>query len=102
MNHAPPPPYPAAPAEPGIKPFIEDNAGMRLLLPIKVSALAFIAGYLGLFAMILVPAPLALLVGIAAVADLKRHPERRGMGRAVFAVFMGAVGSAGLIYMLLT
>lgn len=96
------PPYAAAPADTGIKPFIDDNAATRLLLPIKVSSLAFIAGYLGLFALVLVPAPLALVVGLAAIADLKRHPEMRGMGRAVFAVFMGAVGSAGLLYTLLT
>ena len=102
MSHAPLPPYAAPPAEPALKPFIEDNAATRLLLPIKVSSLAFIAGYLGLFALILVPAPLALVVGLAAIADLRRHPEMRGMGRAVFAVFMGAVGTAGLVYMLLT
>jgi hypothetical protein len=100
MNNAHPPPY-AAQQQPAIKPFIDDNAAMRLLLPIKVSPLAMAAGYLGLFAMVLLPAPLALLVGVAAVADLRRNPEKRGMGRAVFGVFMGAVGTAGLIFTLI-
>ena len=100
MTHPTPETY-APPQPPAMKPFIEDSAGMRLLIPIKVSPLALIAGYLGLFAAILVPAPLALVVGLAAVFQLKRHPEKRGMGRAVFAVFMGTVGTAGLIYTLL-
>ena len=94
-----PQPYAAPPAE--MKPFIDDSAAMRLLLPVKVSALAMAAGYLGLFAMILVPAPLALVVSLFAIADLKRHPEKRGMGRAVFGTFMGAVGSAGLAVMMM-
>jgi hypothetical protein len=99
MNH-PPPPY--APPQPAIKPFIDDNAGMRLLLPIKVSGLAMAAGYLGLFAVLMAPAPIALIVSIAAAVDLKRHPEKRGMGRAIFGAFMGAVGTAGLIYTVLS
>src|SRR4051812_19774033 len=96
-----PPPQYAAPQPPAMKPFIEDSAGMRLLIPIEVSPLALIAGYLGLFAAVLYPAPLALLVGAAAIVGLKRHPEKRGMGRAVFAVFMGTVGTAGLVYTLM-
>jgi hypothetical protein len=98
MTNPPPPPY--AP-QPEMKPFIDDSAGMALLIPIRVSTLALIAGYLGLFAGILVPAPLALLVGVAAVLDLRRHPGKRGMGRAIFGVFMGTVGTAGLVYMLM-
>ena len=85
MNHPHPPQYGAAAQQPAIKPFFDDNIGMRLLVPIKVSGLAIAAGYLNLFAAILVPAPLALIVGVAAVAELKRNPEKRRMERAIFA-----------------
>lgn len=102
MNPPYPPQHPAAPQQPAIKPFFDDNVGMRLLVPIKVSGLAIAAGYLGLFAAILVPAPLALIVGVAAVTELKRNPEKRGMGRAIFGVVMGVLGTAGLIYTIMT
>ena len=76
------------------------NRTMRKVIPVGRSGLAIAAGYLALFAMILVPAPLALIVGILAVVDLKRHPEKMGRGRAWFGVIMGAIGTlllAGLL-----
>ncbi len=97
-----PPQYGAAEQQPPIKPFFDDNIGIRLLVPYKVSGLAIAAGYLGLFAVLLLPAPLALVVGIAAVAQLRRNPEKHGMGRAIFGVVMGVLGTAGLIYTIIT
>jgi uncharacterized RDD family membrane protein YckC len=73
---------------------------MRMVVPVGRSGLAIAAGYLGLFAAALVPAPLALIVGIVALVDLKRHPEKLGRGRAWFGVIMGALGTlllAGLL-----
>jgi hypothetical protein len=34
----------------------------------------------------------ALVLGICAIVDLKRHPEKHGMGRAVFGLVMGVLG----------
>ena len=70
---------------------------MRMILPVGRSGLAIAAGYAGLFAILCVPAPVALLLGILAVVDIRRHPEKRGMGRAVFALIMGGFFSALLL-----
>ena len=75
-----------------------DDAGMRLLLPVGRSPLAIIAGYLGLISLIILPAPLALLFGILAVVDIRRHPEKHGMGRAIFGIVMGALGTIVLAF----
>jgi hypothetical protein len=76
---------------------VGDSAAMRALLPVGRSWWAIAAGYLGLGAIVLYPAPLALLTGLLAVVDIRRHPERHGMGRAVFGILMGAVGSVLLL-----
>ncbi len=75
----------------------EDNRALRLLLPVGRSMLAIVAGYAGLFAVILPIAPVALGLGIAAMYHLKRHPEQRGRGRAVFAIVMGSLFTVLLI-----
>ena len=75
-----------------------DDAGMRLLLPVGRSPLAIIAGYLGLISVLIVPAPFALLLGILAVLDMRRHPEKHGMGRAIFGIVMGGLGTVLLVF----
>jgi hypothetical protein len=79
---------------------IGDNAAMRMLLPVGRSGLAIAAGYAGLFALLVLPAPLALLLGLLAVRDLRRNPKKHGMGRAVFALVTGGLGSALLVWLL--
>lgn len=81
---------------------IGQDAGMRLLLPVGRSVLAIVAGYLGLFSVLLIPAPFALLVGILAIYDIRRNPKKHGMGRAIFGIVMGAIGTLLLILVLLT
>jgi hypothetical protein len=68
-----------------------DDAGIRLLLPVGRSLWAIAAGYAGLFAVLFLPAPVALVLGIVAIYDIKRHPDRHGMGRAIFGLVMGAI-----------
>jgi predicted acyltransferase len=77
-----------------------DSAAMRMLLPVGRSGLAIAAGYAGLFAVLVVPAPLALLLGVLAVRDLRKNPKKHGMGRAVFGIVMGALGSGLLAWFL--
>jgi hypothetical protein len=72
-------------------PSLGEDAVVRMLIPVGRSGWAIAAGYAGLFAVTLVLAPLALLLGIVAVAHLKRHPEKHGLGRAWFGVVMGAL-----------
>ncbi len=95
-----------------------DDPPMRMILPVGRSFLAIAAGYAGLFpllvlvlaiagvgaelfsVLVVVPAPLALLLGILAIRDLRQRPDKLGMDRAVFGVVMGALGSIVLVVML--
>ena len=76
----------------------EDNAGMRLLLPVGRSGLAIAAGYLGLISVLMVPAPFALGLGILAVRGTRRSRRTAqptyGMARAIFGIIMGALFTA--------
>lgn len=76
---------------------IGNDASMRMLLPVGRSVWAIIAGYLGLFSLLLIPAPFALVTGIIAVKDIRKHPQRHGMGRAIFAIIMGTFFTVILI-----
>lgn len=76
---------------------IDDDPVTRMLLPVGRSPVAIAAGYAGLFAVTCVAAPLALILGIWAIHDLKKHPEKHGMGRAVFGLVMGIIFSIPLL-----
>ena len=98
MQQPPPTPYqtPAAPPQqPQGK--LGDDAGMRLLLPVGRSGWAIAAGYLGLFSFIIFPAPLALIVSIIAIWDIQKSngamTQKHGMGRALFGLIAGLVGT---------
>ena len=90
-----PPPLPPAPER------IEDNAGLRLLLPLGLSGKAIAAGYLGLVSVLAIPAPAALILGIFALRDIarsrKKPPRKYGMGRAIFGIVMG--GAFTVLYL---
>jgi len=77
-----------------------DEFAMRMLLPVGRSWLAIVAGYLGLFSLICFPAPIALVFGILAIRDIRKHPEKHGMGRAIFGLVMGALGTIALLLLI--
>jgi hypothetical protein len=79
-------------------PNLGDNAAIRMLLPVGRSLWAIAAGYLGLLSLVILPAPLALLFGIVAILDIRKHPERHGMGRAIFGIVMGSLGTLALVF----
>jgi hypothetical protein len=93
-NAEPPPPPPSA-APPADPPSLE-----RWILPTGRSGWAIAAGYLGLLALVVVPAPIALLVGIVALRDLGRRPHLGGRGRAWFGTVAGALGTIALVALL--
>ena len=105
-----PPPLPQAPlpiAYAGPAPYgyarpLGEDAGMRMLLPVGRSGWAIAAGYLGLFSVLLVPAPLAILCAILAFREMKRNPAKHGMGRAIFGLLMGILGTLGLVFMVIS
>lgn len=99
-----PPPIPVAPIgyyagpAPGSGPRdIGQDPGMRWLMPVGRSGWAIAAGYLGLLSFCVIPAPFALLFSIIAIKDIKKHPDRHGMGRAIFGLIMGILGTGVLL-----
>jgi hypothetical protein len=70
------------------------------LLPVGRSGWAIAAGYLGLISVLILPGPLALLCGILALRDIRRHPNKGGMGRAIFGLVMGGLAT-GLLALVL-
>lgn len=72
----------------------QDDLAMRMILPVGRCPWAIAAGYLGLLSVLLVPAPLALASGIVAVIRIRKTPGLHGMGRAIFGIIMGGLGTA--------
>ena len=75
----------------------EDDPAIRMLIPVGRSPLAIAAGYMGLFSLLLFPAPIALILGLLAIRDIRAHPEKHGMGRAIFGLVMGILFTVPLI-----
>jgi hypothetical protein len=68
---------------------IGQDPTFRMLLPVGRSVWAILAGYAGLLSPLVLPAPFAILFGVLAIVDIKKHPDRHGMGRAIFGIVMG-------------
>ena len=69
----------------------DEYATMSLLIPIGRSGWAIAAGYLGLLSLIPYVGVFAVLIGIVAVLDIKKHPDKHGLGRAWFGIAMGVL-----------
>ena len=79
-----------------------DHVAMRMILPVGRSLWAIAAGYFGLFSFVIFPAPLALILALIAIWDIKTHPDRHGMGRAIFGLIMGILGTGLLTALLIS
>jgi hypothetical protein len=95
-----PPLAPLLPGPPPLPSTLANDPVARALLPVGRSGWAIAAGYLGLFSLLVAPAPLAIAAGLLALADMRRHPEKLGMGRTVFGLVMGALGTVALVALL--
>jgi hypothetical protein len=56
----------------------------------------------GLFSLIVLPAPLAIVVSVVAIWEVRRsqsspHPKH-GMGRAIFGLLMGTLGTLVILF----
>jgi hypothetical protein len=91
-----PSPSPSPPVQ-GPEPISEaplgDSTGMRMLLPVGRAWQAIVAGYLGLLSILPGLGVLALIFGIWAVVVIRRDSHRHGMGRAIFGIIMGSLGT---------
>lgn len=81
-------------------PIDSNNDPLRFVIPVNPSVWAVAAGYAGIFAILLPLAPIAIILGLVALKDLKKNPAKTGKGRAVFAIAAGAVWTLVLIYVL--
>jgi hypothetical protein len=91
----PPVGYPSAGYGPWSGPPQRDRS-KEALYPVNRTGLSIAAGYLGLFSILLVFAPIALVLGVVALIDLTHKPDVGGRGRAWFAVVAGTFGTIGL------
>lgn len=78
-----------------------DDKALGMILPVNVSPMAMISGYLGLFSVLLLPAPFAILTGILGMRDIKKNPNRSGKGRAIFGIVMGTLCTVGLFALII-
>jgi hypothetical protein len=72
------------------------DRGMEALLPVNRTGLSIAAGYAGLFSILLIFAPIAVILGILALMDLTHKPDVGGRGRAWFGLIAGTFGTLGL------
>lgn len=78
-------------------PVLEDGA-VKWIVPVGRSGWAIAAGYAGLFAFAIYPAPIAWALSLIAMRHLRRNPKLLGWGRAVFAFVTGLVGTIILVW----
>jgi hypothetical protein len=81
-----------------------DDHGLGLLLPVgPQSGLSIGAGYCGLVGLLFAPvAVVGLVLGIYGLRDLKRHPEKRGRGRAITGIVLGGLVMLFWLFILVT
>lgn len=95
----PPPlqqPYAVAPPlPPRFAPAGADPA-LRWVLPVGRSGWAIASGYLGIFSLLGIFAPFAVITGLLAFREIKKNPQLGGRGRAVFGIVMGSLVMLGI------
>jgi hypothetical protein len=92
--------FPPRPLGPATK--LGDDPAMRWLMPVGRAPWALAAGYLGLFSILGVFGPFALVAGLLAVRQIRRDRSLHGMGRAIFGIVMGSLATLLLVAFLLS
>jgi hypothetical protein len=67
------------------------DPALRWLLPVGRSGWAIAAGYLGIFSLLGIFAPFAVVAGILGLRHIKQNPHLGGRGRAIFGIVMGGL-----------
>lgn len=74
---------------------------MRFVIPVNPSGLALAAGYLGIFAMTGVVAPIAIIFGYLGIRDCQNNPTKTGIGRAWFGLVAGVIFTLVYLWILI-
>jgi hypothetical protein len=87
-----------APVEAAVVPRpLGDDPALRMVLPVGQSPLAIASGYLGLISLALCfLGPVAVILGILAINQIRRNPHMHGTYRAVIGIALGAISTLGL------
>ena len=96
--------HPGAPVQawPYAQPQGARDRSVEALIPVNRTGLSIAAGYAGLFAVLVVTAPIALVLGVLALRDLRDKPDVGGRGRAWFGLVAGALGTLVLVLAVLS
>jgi len=79
-----------------------DDRVMRALIPIGRSWWAIASGYLAFFVMIPFVGLAAIATGVLGILAIRKREGLHGMGRAVFGIVMGVLGTGFWVYLLLS
>jgi hypothetical protein len=77
------------------------DRALEMVLPVNRLPLAIVAGYLGIFSLLVFPGPIAVFVSVIALRELNSKPEVAGRGRAWFGLIAGALASVVLVIIVL-
>jgi len=81
---------------------MEDDLGIRMLIPVGRSVHSIIAGYLGLLSLgCCALGPFAIIFGVLAVLDIRKNPKKGGIVRAILGIVLGTLSSLGLVVFLI-
>ncbi|MBO6513223.1 MAG: DUF4190 domain-containing protein [Phycisphaerales bacterium] len=67
---------------------------LKYLIPMGTSPIPMIAGYLGLFSILVFPAPFALIFGVVGLKQLKNKNITNGKGRCWTGIILGSIFTA--------
>lgn len=77
---------------------IEDE--LRLILPVGAPMSAIAAGYLGLFSVLTIPAPFALVLGIVGLRQIRKGQYKYGKVRCWTGIVLGGLFTGLLLFMI--
>jgi hypothetical protein len=86
-----PPPQAVAYPRAQVQPTSATDDVLKYVIPVNPSIWAIAAGYMGFFSILLIPAPIAIILGVLALKDLKKNPQKSGHVRAWFGIGAGSV-----------
>ena len=72
------------------------DQALHWILPVGRSGWAIAAGYLGIFSLLGIFAPFAVITGLLGLREIRKNPRLGGRGRAIFGIVMGGIVTLGI------